>query len=125
MTRYKIILNPTSGRGNGLRVRPEIEKILTKYGLDFDIEQTGYPEHATELAFKAAGEGYNVVVAAGGDGTANEVLNGLMKDPETLKKLESVGAEPIGSTPQELAAHLNQELDRWGKLIKARNIRLD
>lgn len=55
----------------------------------------------------------------------NKVLNGLMKDPETLKKLESVGAEPIGSTPQELATHLNKELDRWGKLIKERNIRLD
>ena len=55
----------------------------------------------------------------------NKVLNGLMKDPETLKKLESVGAEPIGSTTQELATHLNKELDRWGKLIKERNIRLD
>ncbi|QIL70788.1 tripartite tricarboxylate transporter substrate binding protein [Diaphorobacter sp. HDW4B] len=55
----------------------------------------------------------------------NKVLNDGMKDPETLKKLESVGAEPIGTTPQELATHLNKELDRWGKLIKERNIRLD
>ena len=55
----------------------------------------------------------------------NKVLNGLMKDPETLKKLESIGAEPIGSTPQELATHLNKELTRWDKLIKERNIRLD
>ncbi|MBF5005317.1 Bug family tripartite tricarboxylate transporter substrate binding protein [Diaphorobacter caeni] len=55
----------------------------------------------------------------------NKVLNDGMKDPETLKKLESVGAEPIGTTPQELGTHLNKELDRWGKLIKERNIRLD
>ena len=55
----------------------------------------------------------------------NKVLNGLMKDPDTLKKLESIGAEPIGSTPQELATHLNKELTRWDKLIKERNIRLD
>ena len=55
----------------------------------------------------------------------NKVLNGLMKDPDTLKKLESIGAEPIGSTPQELATHLNKELARWDKLIKERNIRLD
>ncbi|MGE8317441.1 MAG: Bug family tripartite tricarboxylate transporter substrate binding protein [Comamonas sp.] len=55
----------------------------------------------------------------------NQVLNGAMKQPDTLKKLEAVGAEPIGSTPQELAAHLNRELDRWGRLIKERNIRLD
>ena len=55
----------------------------------------------------------------------NKVLNDAMKEPDTLKKLESVGAEPIGTTPQELATHLNKELDRWGKLIKERNIRLD
>lgn len=55
----------------------------------------------------------------------NQVLNGAMKQPDTLKKLAGVGAEPIGSTPQELASHLNQELDRWSLLIKERNIRLD
>ncbi|WP_291517675.1 tripartite tricarboxylate transporter substrate binding protein [Acidovorax sp.] len=55
----------------------------------------------------------------------NKVLNDAMKQPETLRKLESVGAEPIGSTPQELAAHLNRELERWGKLIQQRNIRAD
>lgn len=55
----------------------------------------------------------------------NKVLNEAMKQPEISKKLESVGAEPIGSTPQELAAHLSKEIDRWGKLIKERNIRLD
>lgn len=55
----------------------------------------------------------------------NQVLNGAMQQPDTLKKLESVGAEPIGSTPQALATHLQQELARWGKLIKERGIRLD
>ena len=54
-----------------------------------------------------------------------KVLNDAMKQPETLRKLESVGAEPIGSTPQELATHLNRELERWGKLIQQRNIRAD
>ena len=55
----------------------------------------------------------------------NKVLNDAMKQPETLRKLESVGAEPIGSTPQELATHLNRELERWGKLIQQRDIRAD
>ena len=55
----------------------------------------------------------------------NQVLNSAMMQPDTLKKLEGVGAEPIGSTPQELATHLNNELDRWGQLIRERNIHLD
>ena len=52
-------------------------------------------------------------------------VNDGMKAPDTLKKLESIGAEPIGTSPQELATHLNKEVDRWGKLIKERNIRMD
>lgn len=96
MTRYKIILNPTAGKGNGLKVRPEIEKILTKYGLDYDIDQTGYPEHATELTVKAASEGFDVVVAAGGDGTANEVLNGLMQYKQSNKKCPVMAILPVG-----------------------------
>lgn len=96
MTRYKIILNPTAGKGNGLKVRPEIEKILTKYGLDYDIVQTGFPEHATELTLNAAKEGFDVVVAAGGDGTANEVLNGLMQFKQAKKKCPVMAVLPVG-----------------------------
>lgn len=55
----------------------------------------------------------------------NKALIATMRQPEILKKLESVGAEPIGSTPQALAEHLNKELVRWGALIKERDIRLD
>ncbi|MCZ2496507.1 tripartite tricarboxylate transporter substrate binding protein [Xylophilus sp. Kf1] len=48
-----------------------------------------------------------------------------MRQPETQAKLAGVGAEPIGSTPAQLARHLDLELARWGKLIADRNIRLD
>jgi tripartite-type tricarboxylate transporter receptor subunit TctC len=48
-----------------------------------------------------------------------------MRQPETLKRLQSVGAEPIGSTPQALAQHLNKELARWSALINDRGIHLD
>ena len=96
MTRYKIILNPTAGKGNGLKVRPEIEKILTKYGLDYEIDQTGFPEHATELTVKAAKDGFDVIVAAGGDGTSNEVLNGLMQFKQANKKCPVMAVLPVG-----------------------------
>jgi diacylglycerol kinase (ATP) len=96
MTRYKIILNPTAGKGNGLRVRPEIEAALKKYNLDYDIDLTGYPEHAIELAKKAAEEGFDVIAAAGGDGTANEVINGLMQFKSTHKKCPLMAVIPVG-----------------------------
>lgn len=78
MTRYKVILNPTAGRGNGIRVLPQIKRLLTEQGLDFDLVCTERPWHAAELAKEAGQKGYDVVVAAGGDGTINEVINGLM-----------------------------------------------
>jgi diacylglycerol kinase (ATP) len=96
MTRFKIILNPTAGKGNALKVRPQIESILNSFGLDYEVAVTGYPEHATELAKKAAEDGFDVVVAAGGDGTANEVLNGLMQFKSVKKKSPLMAVIPVG-----------------------------
>ena len=48
-----------------------------------------------------------------------------MRQPDTQAKLAGVGAEPIGSTSAQLAKHLDVELDRWGKLIAERGIKLD
>ena len=79
MTRYKIIVNPTSGRGEGGRSYPEIERLLTEYGFDFEMVRTEAPDHAIELAREATAAGFDVIVSAGGDGTANEVLNGLVQ----------------------------------------------
>lgn len=95
MTRYKIILNPEAGRGSGRRSIPRVEKYLQGYGLDFDLVCTKAPWHAAELAQAAVEEGYHVVVAAGGDGTANEVLNGLMHAKECGASA-SMGVLPIG-----------------------------
>ncbi|MHB1354804.1 MAG: diacylglycerol/lipid kinase family protein [Anaerolineae bacterium] len=78
MPKFKIIVNPTSGRGTGARSIPVIRQTLVEYGLDFDLVQTERPGHAIELAQQAVREGYDYVVAAGGDGTCNEVINGLV-----------------------------------------------
>jgi diacylglycerol kinase (ATP) len=79
MTKHKIIVNPVANRGGGERVIPEIRSLLSGHGLDYDLVRTERPWHAAELAQEAAAAGYDPVVAVGGDGTANEVLNGLMR----------------------------------------------
>lgn len=91
MSRYKIIVNPVSGRGAGESVIPHLESQLREYGLDFDLVRTGRPWHAAELAWEAVSDGYDIVVAVGGDGTANEVLNGLM-----LAKKDGAGTGVLG-----------------------------
>ena len=78
MLSYKIIVNPVSGRGKGLASVPVIKHLLSEQAIHYDLVQSERPWHAAHLAEEAALGGYDVVVAAGGDGTANEVLNGLM-----------------------------------------------
>jgi diacylglycerol kinase (ATP) len=79
MVRYKIIVNPTSGRGEGGADIPRAKELLSGLGITFDLVRTERPLHAMELARQAAREDFDVVVSMGGDGTANEVLNGLMQ----------------------------------------------
>lgn len=79
ITRYKIIANPAAAKGTAEHAIPQIEHTLAEYGLDFDLVRTRRSWHAAELAQEAVAAGYDVVVAAGGDGTANEVLNGLIQ----------------------------------------------
>ena len=49
----------------------------------------------------------------------------MLKDPEVIKTLHNQYMEPVGSTPQEFAAYMKEEQERWGPLIKKNNITLD
>ena len=79
MAKAKIILNPYAGRWKGQRSMPAVEDALKEVGVDFDLVCTAGADHAIELAREAALGGYSPVVAAGGDGTIGEVVNGLMQ----------------------------------------------
>ena len=76
--RSLFIVNPVAAGGKTGSVWPEIEKELRSLGLDFDFHFTEAPNHATELAREGLEQGYETMVAVGGDGTVNEVINGLM-----------------------------------------------
>ena len=55
----------------------------------------------------------------------NAALLEAMKLPEVQARFAAIGAEPIGSTPQQLATHLTAEMAKWGKIIQERGIRAD
>jgi tripartite-type tricarboxylate transporter receptor subunit TctC len=54
----------------------------------------------------------------------NAEINKALKSEEVVKFMTSEGADPVGSTPEELTAYFKKEVEKYGKLIKARNIRL-
>ena len=97
MSRYLLIVNPTSGRGFAGRVLPEIEQEMKKYNLDYKLILTERPWHAADLAEQGARAGYDVVVIASGDGTANEVLNGLMRAKKAGFDKTAMGQIAVGT----------------------------
>ncbi|UCH60429.1 MAG: diacylglycerol kinase family lipid kinase [Anaerolineales bacterium] len=96
MKRYKIIVNPVSGRGAGERSIPVIKHHLENLQLDFDLVISERPGHAIELALQASKEMYHAVVAVGGDGTANEVINGLAMSKITQTTASALGVLAVG-----------------------------
>ncbi|MBG0770924.1 MAG: diacylglycerol kinase family lipid kinase [Anaerolineaceae bacterium] len=96
MHKYCLIVNPLAGKGSALKAIPEIESLLNGLGLDYDIILTEYPGHAIQLAKDAGSNGYQTVVAVGGDGTANEVINGLMQDVEAGNLSANLAVLPVG-----------------------------
>ena len=65
-------------------------------------------------------------------GTPNAVINRLHQEfvktlalPEVRERIAGVGSRAVGSTPEELATHLNRERAKWSKVIKAAAIRIE
>jgi YegS/Rv2252/BmrU family lipid kinase len=112
-----IIGNPNSGRAGDEDYLERFAKILRSGGLTVEVLNTEHPNHATELAALA---GDRLVVAAGGDGTVNEVLNGLSRQA-------TLGVLPLG-TANVLAREFGLPLDpaeACQRILKGERSRVD
>ena len=101
-------------------VTEEVKKKCEKAKIELDIEFTKYPKHATKLA-KAARDKYDLIIAAGGDGTINEVINGMANSKATLVII------PFGST-NVLACELgisNNPEEAAELITKGKKIKMD
>jgi diacylglycerol kinase (ATP) len=88
----QIILNPSAGQRDRRRELEAAIAYLEDHGWQVTLRETQGPGEATTYARQAAAEGYDVVIAAGGDGTVSEVANGLAGSEVAL------GMFPIGTT---------------------------
>lgn len=87
-----VIFNPAARGERARRFRKFLESVPGGAAL----QPTQAPGHATELAANAVAQGFENVVAAGGDGTLNEVLNGLVQAPDGLERAR-LGVLPLGT----------------------------
>lgn len=77
-TRAFAVVNPAAGGGAAARAWPRLADRLVRGGVDVTSAVTAASGDATRLAGRAAGDGHDLVIAVGGDGTVNEVVNGLL-----------------------------------------------
>lgn len=94
--RVKIILNPYANRWRSGERAATVHEACRAAGLDVDLSVTEYPGQGIQLARAAADGPFAAVVAAGGDGTINEVINGLLQASPT-GPTKPFGIIPLGT----------------------------
>jgi len=95
-----IVLNPNAAKGRASSHRAAIESYFSSRDIPIRMVLTTYPMEAIQLARDAVFDGYRTVVAAGGDGTMNEVVDGVIRASRELELTQDeypvVGLIPIG-----------------------------
>ena len=88
-----LIINPNASKGRGRKKAKEIQARFRDFGRECTVAYTRAPGHAESLSKRGALYGYDTIVAAGGDGTVNEIVNGIMKSGVSGVRM---GIIPIG-----------------------------
>ncbi|MDD2505470.1 MAG: diacylglycerol kinase family lipid kinase [Bacilli bacterium] len=108
--KYIFIINPVSGNKNHSQIIRNIHDYMEDNELEYEIFFTEYQNHATEIALNYAKEKKVIIYSVGGDGTLNEIVNGLAKSKVKL------GVIPAGS---------GNDFYRSLETLKRKNIKID
>ncbi|HLN54822.1 MAG TPA: diacylglycerol kinase family protein [Bacteroidales bacterium] len=92
-----VIVNPNAGKCRGEKDWNLISSLLRNEGLHFDFRFTEKKGHAILLSSEAVNEGYRKIITVGGDGTLNEVVNGVFMNTSCSTTEVSLGIIPVGT----------------------------
>ena len=110
-----LVFNSHAGHGHAGKILPQVEAAFTENGIEFDLQITNYPGHGIEITRNADFGNYDGVIAAGGDGTLFEVVNGYFQNPSVTKI--PLGVLPVG-TGNAFARDLEQDVSRWKEAVE-------
>jgi len=123
----KVILNPYAGRWTAAQRQTEVESALREAGIVYELAVTEHPGNGTVLAVQAVREGFSPIIAAGGDGSISEVVNGIVNEFEEqdANELPPFGILPLGSA-NDLVVNLGlpTEITEAAQVIGAGNTQL-
>jgi YegS/Rv2252/BmrU family lipid kinase len=96
MDRFFAIVNPAAGGGRSAKLAGPALARLREHGLKVDVIASTAQGHAVQLAREAYDQGYRRFLAAGGDGTAHEILNGVFAGRAAVQRI-ALGFLPLGT----------------------------
>ena len=113
-----IFVNPIAGGGKCSKMYPVVVRTLREAGVVCSVTISEYPGHITEVSSELAARGHNTVIACGGDGTVNEVINGIVGTRTAL------GIVPLG-TGNDFAVNMgiSKNINLACTIIKERRIK--
>jgi len=114
MMKILLIYNPFAGHGHAQKILPEVESYFEEKNINFELLTTDYHEHGIALVKDLVFEKYDAIVAAGGDGTLFEVINGYFQNPSPRRI--PLGILPIG-TGNAFARDLDLDSNHWKAAI--------
>ena len=91
------IFNPRAAGGKAEKRLPEVSRCLRERLGSVEVRRTERGGHATQLAHDALKAGADLVIAVGGDGTANEVVNGFFENGQGVRPEACLGFIPFGT----------------------------
>jgi len=94
---WLVIVNPNAGKGRGAKDWDKISVILKKENLSFAVKFTERKGHAIILTLEAISAGFRKIITVGGDGTLNEVVNGVFSNDVCPSKEISLALIPVGT----------------------------
>jgi diacylglycerol kinase (ATP) len=121
--RWLVIVNPNAGKRKGEKDWPEISALLTGAGFEFIHEFTAHRDHATTLTEKYIREGFRKIIVVGGDGTLNEVVNGIFRQDKVMTTDVTVGMIMVGTgNDWGRMYHLKDEYKKAVKILKKQRL---
>lgn len=104
-----VIINPNAGRRKGEKDWPKIDLLLRQRGFSFEYAFSKYPRHAIDIARESVEQGFRNIIAVGGDGTVNEVVNGVFLQKKVPTSEVTLAVIPVGTG------------NDWGKMFHIPN----
>lgn len=122
--KWLVVVNPKASVGKAGEDWPIIKQLLVNEGFEFDDVLTEYPQHAIEIVHNGITEkGYRKIISVGGDGTNNEVINGIFTQDVVPTTDITMACIPIGTGNDWCRTFdIPLEYEKVVKIIKAGNV---